>query len=260
LAGLQLALAATFDRAWQARGRAIVEATFRLHALLGQHAAQAYTADATGLPLPRPYAHLLQAMATQPSWRAAALRWIDLQNQRLTLHRYSDPQHRRLQTHSIFVTPLQLLEADLPPEALHELEEPAEQWLAAWDLLYASAHAAIGWNRIALPTSRQMGGFFGLGDEARPPDPAEIQAKAETLCEAIQNFNHRAATLSNIAPWLAAGVAALQGATAALVAALCQSPDLAPERTTEILRPFSGPLAPQPGWLGRIKDLLTSRG
>src|SRR5687767_1107330 len=42
LAGLQLALGRAFAGAWRERGRAIIELTFKLHALLGQASAKNY--------------------------------------------------------------------------------------------------------------------------------------------------------------------------------------------------------------------------
>src|SRR5262245_14967171 len=42
VAGLQLAMGRAFEVAWQGRGRAIVETTFALHALLGQASAQSH--------------------------------------------------------------------------------------------------------------------------------------------------------------------------------------------------------------------------
>lgn len=182
-AGVGCAVAEAYDEAREIGGRAIVDVTFALHTRLGL----SRTAPAT------PYIQLVSLdpymewlgprMAEGAPWRPVVGRWIEILNERLTMHRYSGPDHRRLHAHDLIAAPIAIL---AKIEMNEELMDFAERALAFCDLVDAEVFAAHGWNRIELPSEDQIGGFFGLADEARPPDHDHIAASAAMLAQAIR--------------------------------------------------------------------------
>lgn len=208
--GAGVALAGILREDQKLSGRAVQEALFALHNLIIPGTAHRESASPLRERL-EPYTRWLEESAYDRAapWRALFLRWIDVFSERLTMHRYPDRQRRRIHARALLVEPLfymvsqsaQSTLAKHGDEILIPRERPqsaapaetlilfCEQALAFWDLRHAEAQAHYGWNRIALPVDVQLGGFFGLGDEARPPD-------AEAILQAAEALAHELAALS----------------------------------------------------------------
>ncbi len=179
-AGAAWAIADALARGRAVSGRAVVDVTFALHARLGlmRHGPATPHLELRAL---EPYMDWLGPRLAEGSpWRELAGRWVEIFNERLTLHRYAHPGHRRRQARDLVARPLALLAgAGAAPEEL------ADRLLAYWDLRRAEADAAAGWNRVELPGGDSMGGFFGLSDQARPPGAERLRALAAELAERI---------------------------------------------------------------------------
>lgn len=187
VAGVGIAFSGMLHEAQATSGRRVIDTIFALHALLAPESAQPSAELAPSLFMHlEPYLPWLRSMArTHTDWRSLWMRWIDTLSERLTMHRYGDRGRRRLHARVLLAEPLMLIQAEsgcmAGAQADADLIAFCETSLGFWDLIHAPADAAKGWNRIALPGENQMGGFFGLGDEARPPDEDDICRGAEGL-------------------------------------------------------------------------------
>ena len=203
-AGVGLAFAEILEDAAKMGGRSIVDVTFALHARLGL-AASASPPEGLRLVALDPYAAWLERRTLPDSpWRRPFGRWIDLLNERLTLHRYTNPEHRSRHARDLLALPLLTLARAIDPaaEPSPALLQFCDRLLALWDLSRSAEHALHGWNRVAPPDPDRIGGFYGLSDEAVPPEPAALRAAAESLMQAFQ-AGPPPTLLPAFDPWLA---------------------------------------------------------
>ncbi|MEN6626203.1 MAG: hypothetical protein ABFD69_08270 [Candidatus Sumerlaeia bacterium] len=228
-AGVGCAVAEAYDEAREIGGRAIVDVTFALHTRLGL----SRTAPATPyiqLVSLDPYMEWLTSrMKEGAPWRPVVGRWIEIMNERLTLHRYNDREHRRRHARDLIAAPIAIL---AETEATPELIDLAELALAFGDLAGAEEYAGRGWNRVDQPGADRIGGFYGLADEARPPEPARIAQAAADLAGRLQTAATPALS-PELGPWLEKMCSLMRQALTAR-AAEGQWPDW---------------MAEQPGWL-----------
>lgn len=195
LAGLGFAL----DRELQARfmraGHEISEAIFALH---GWFSATPLTTRESTFEILEPYRPWVMELAEGPQaalWRGAWMGWLEVHAERMTMHRYTDQRHRFDQARKLFIAPLKAWvasrEGELPE---HDKIVPvavfAEMLLAFADLYEAKAGTERGWNRIDVPErAERMGGFYGLGDEARPATTEALTRAASDLLIDFESFD-----------------------------------------------------------------------
>ncbi|MCE5230982.1 hypothetical protein LLG95_15495 [bacterium] len=233
-AGVAVAIAEAFDEARAIGGRAITDVTFALHTRLGLSRTAPPTPYIQLVSLDPYMEWLTPRMAEGSPWRPIVARWIDIINERLTMHRYADRAHRRRHARDLIAAPLAALANTEPADPLIDFAEHA---LTFYDLLLADAFATRGWNRIDLPAADQLGGFYSLADEARPPEPAHIASMVAALSEELNS----APTVSPaLDPWLARITSLMREALAHRAAG--SWPDW---------------MFTQPGFLDRLRSWLT---
>ena len=207
-AGLGLALQRELAGRFVRAGREVTEAIFALHDWFSP---TPLAPRELALPALEPYRAWLAELAGGPQaalWRAVWMGWLEVHTERLTLHRYSDRRHRRAHVQKLLTAPVAAWSAlcrseTLAPEQRSALTEAGELLLSYVDLCDAKRAATRGWNRIDVPEqATRMGGFYGLGDEARPPDAAALAESARELLAAFAAFDP--ATLGVYDPMLIA--------------------------------------------------------
>lgn len=176
------------DEAWRRSGRAVVDEVMALHRALGSVEAGSGQPRLPAEFVSRCDAFLEAARATKSPWRTMLTGWVDTMHERLTMHRYPDPCRRARHARALIVEPVRLavgrsavVGGSLGEETNAELDALADRAMAFVDLTRAADDALHGWNRIDLPEAERLGGFFGLADEARPPDETAVRAHARQL-------------------------------------------------------------------------------